>query len=51
MLIHCLIVKEAKKLNGAQSAGEIAQQLRVPAALPEDSGLIPGIHMAVHTHL
>lgn len=29
--------------------GEIAQWLRAPAALPEDSGSIPCTHMAVHT--
>ena len=32
-------------------AGEIAQWLRAPAALPEDPGLIPSTHVVAHNCL
>ena len=32
-------------------AGEMAQQLRALAALPEDLSSIPRTHMAAHNHL
>lgn len=31
-------------------AGELAQQLKTPAAFPEDVGLIPSIHVATNNY-
>lgn len=31
--------------------GEMDQQLKILAALAEDTGLVPQTHMAVHSHL
>jgi hypothetical protein len=32
-------------------AGEMAQQLKAPAALPEDLRSVPSTHMAIHSHV
>lgn len=47
---HSLVlIISLKFLN--QRAGEMAQQLRALAVLPEDSGSIPSTHMAAHACL
>jgi len=38
-------------INNLSQAGEMAQQLRPLAALPEDPGSIPSIHMTAHNCL
>jgi hypothetical protein len=40
---------ELKKSRG--EAGEMAQQLRAPTALPEVMSSIPSNHMVAHNHL
>jgi hypothetical protein len=37
-----------KSINSGLGAGEMAQQIRALAALPEDPGLIPNIHVTTH---
>lgn len=41
-------VKQNKLNFKVVSAGEIVQQIRALAALPEVSGLIPSAHMVAH---
>jgi hypothetical protein len=43
--------KERGREGGSKKAGEMSQRLRALAALPEDTGSIPGTHMAAHRHL
>jgi hypothetical protein len=43
--------KQKPKRNQRLGTGEMAQQLRILVALPENPGSIPNIHMAAHNCL
>jgi hypothetical protein len=50
---HCALVIIAfnRLLGGGWAAGEMAQRLRAPTALPEVLSSIPSNHMVAHNHL
>lgn len=43
-------LQKTNSKNNKQGTGEVAQWVR-GLAVPKDSGLIPSIHMVVHSHL